>query len=285
MYEAPENPPVLQSELSIRKTLKDSWGLSTKYFNALVIPFLIILIPNLCLWLSRKEESSFGILTLMLPPIAIMGIHRSLFLLKSEGKHPTLRQTFEHGNEYWGRGFKLDLVNFLYLIPLLVLIICFMTPSFRVVDKNSAIWAVYFLSGLTISVILFYLFLARTCIAPAAMADKKLGAFEAYRLAWTLTKGKTSKITLLVATISAIFVFVLIPIFFLFGGILGILLCALFGIKSDFSESHILWIPIILLFWFIYGFYITYIHISYNIIYQKLRPIEQNTIKEDYPTK
>ena len=285
MYETHEHAPINQSKLSVRKILKESWDLSTKYFKALVLPFLIISIPNLFLALSSKEKSSLGISTIILTPIAIMGLHRTLLTLKSEGKHPTLRQTFEQGNEYWGRGFKIDLVYSLYLIPLIALVICLMTPSFCVVDKDSAIWAVYFLSGLTISIIVFYLFWARTCLASAAMADNKLGAFKTFRLAWTLTKGKLFKIICIHLTIDAISLFIVIPIVFLLGCLLGKLACVLSGINSDDFNHPIFLSPIIVIFWLTFGYYTTFLQINCNLIYQNLKVLEQNSDKENHPIK
>jgi hypothetical protein len=266
MYEAPEHTPIIQKKLPTNEIFKDSWHLSIKYFTALVLPHLIISIPILIVAFlgvflgvekTYKEIANFVIGLAWV--IISMGIHRVILRLKTEGIEPRFEQVFSEGYDYWWRGIKVNFMAGLYSIPVFILCTILIIPSVAVGGILAIIAVITSLSFLV-------WFVCRACLAAAAMADQQSSAVESFAYGWDLTKGRTLQILkILLAILGAILLLVVLP----------------FTLINIFFRDPLILIPIYLGLWIVYMFCIAFAQTIFNLIYQNLKSLNQNTPKDN----
>jgi hypothetical protein len=260
-------PPDLQA-FSTARILKESWEICIKYFGALVMPMVVIILacaPSIFIFPGKGGEALNNILVAIFSPIAVMGLHHSVLRLKSEGKEPTFSTTFSYGHEYWGRGFRIGLILGLYAILFLIAAVIAaaipFAPGAMLMDKNMALGALLVGVGGLLFLGLAAWFAARSCLAYSAMADGLTSATRAYELGWEMTKSHTKK------TLSLGFALTGILVVFIFLFIMaGVFMAAL-----EFDQVSI---TAILIFGGIitYLFGLAYTHVCLCLTYQALKP-------------
>lgn len=271
------SPQVINHQkLQSIKILKDSWFLSKKYFTALVVPFFIITIPSVFVVFAlpgKSGENLSNVISAILWPIAAMGTHRSLLLLKTDNIDPTFTKTFAEGCDYWWRGIKINIVKLFYLIPVLILCVLLIAPATYMVGKNDVLGSVLMVIALVVSAAFFAWFFSRSCLVLVVMADNQTSATKSFNQGWEMTKGRTSEIQKIALVLIGFF---LVSLF--------LIVAVSLAIHSVFGNDPLIVIPSLLLLWIIYAYCLTYIDIVCNLIYQTLKPLGQNQNKGNFPT-
>jgi hypothetical protein len=269
MREYSEPTPVDVQAFSAGRILKESWEICMKYFGALVMPLVLIILacmPSVFIIPGKPGEALNNILLAIFMPIGVMGLHHSVLRLKSEGKLPTFAQTFSFGSEYWGRGFRIGLIlglyTFLVIIGGMIAAAIPFVPGTMLVDKYPIPGAI--LVGLGVLLFLGALawFAARSCLAYSAMADGLTSATRAYDVAWEITKTNTKK------TLSLGFALLGITVIIIFFFILAAAIMTGFQIADEDAITAVLTFAGIL----VYLFGLAYIHVCLCLTYQALKP-------------
>lgn len=272
MREVIEPTPVDFQAFSAGRVLKESWEICTRYFGALVMPLaltILAFIPIVFLVPGKPGEALNNLLLAIFSPIAVMGLHHSVLRLKSEGQVPTFGQTFSHGVEYWGRGFRIGLLLGLYamlfIIGAMIAAAVPLVPGTMLVDKYPIPGAILIgIGGLGFLGLVFW-FLARTCLAYSAMADGLTSASRAFEYGWELTKNNVKK------TVSLGFALLGITVLIAFVFILAAVIMAAVGIEEN-SVAAVLFFAGVL----IYLFGLAYTHVCLCLAYQALKPAPKN---------
>jgi len=276
MYEAPEHTPAIQQKLPANEIFRDSLHLSIKYFTALVLPYLIIYIPILILAFIfgflgvQKSYTQIANFVIGLVGVIVnMGIHRAILRLKTEGIEPRFEQVFSEGYDYWWRGIKVNFITGLYFIPVIILCAILIIPSVIIIESNKTVGGILTIIAVITSLSFLVYFVCRACLAAVAMADQQSSAFESFAYGWNLTKGRTLQILkILLAILCAIMLFVVLP----------------FTLINIFFRDPLILIPIYLGLWTVYMFCTAFMQIIFNLIYQNLKSLNQNTPKEENST-
>lgn len=268
MREVTENtPPDLQA-FSTARILKESWEISTKYFGALVMPVVVIILActlPVFIFPGKGGEVMNNVLAAIFSPIAFMGLQHSVLRLKSQGKEPTFSSTFSFGHEYWGRGFRLGwilgLYTFLLVIGAMIAAAIPFVPGTMLIDKHAVPGAILVgLGGLLFLGALAW-FGARSCLAYSAMADGLTSATRAFELGWEMTKSHVKKTLSLGFALTGI----LVIIIFLF--VLAAVFMSALEIEEDISVAVLVFGGVLA-----YLFGLAYTHICLNLTYQALKP-------------
>jgi hypothetical protein len=273
-------PPDLQSFSTVR-ILKESWEICTKYFGALVMPLVLIILacmPSVFIVPGKPGEALNNILLAIFMPIGVMGLHHSVLRLKSEGKLPTFSQTFSFGNEFWGRGFRIGLLlgvyTFLVVIGSMIAAAIPFVPGTMLIDKHPIPGAILVgLGGLLFLGALAW-FAARSCLAYSAMADGLTSATRAFELGWEMTKPHIKKTLNLGFALTGI----LVIIIFVF--ILAAAIMAGLGI----ADEDTLTVVFIFAGLIVYLFGLAYTHVCLNLTYQALKPAPREENQLPTPT-
>ena len=269
MREYVEPTPVDLQAFSTGRILKESWEISTKYFGALVMPMVLIVLaclPIMFIIPGKGGELMNNILSSIFCPIAIMGLHHSILKLKSEGLTPTFSRTFSSGNEYWWRGIKIGMMSGIYALVLVIAGLLasaiLFVPGILLADKEPVVAGVLFvLAGIVFLSIMAW-FGCRACLAYSAMADHHTSATKAFDLGWSLTKGNEGKTLRLGLVLTGLSIAVVIG-FFIVGAILA-------GLEI-LGEPLIIG-PLVLAALFAYFFLLSFTHVALNLAYQVLKP-------------
>jgi hypothetical protein len=261
-------PPDLQS-FSAGRILKESWEISTKYFGALVMPMVLLMIPGMIIAAAidgKPGEAINNFIGGILMPIASMGACRSVIMLKRSGDNPTLSTTFNQGFKHWWAGIRIGIVSGLYIIGLAMGILILVLPGALLVDGNAiAGWALLTL-GIGTSIWLTVWFAARACLATPCMADGSSSSFRAFDAGWKIAKNNAKQTTkvlisivgigILTFTVSAVMLAVLIAI------------VSATDLDSEGPLVTILVLPLLVP----YATWLTYTYVAFSLTYLTLKP-------------
>jgi len=269
MYETPEHTPNIQKKLPTNEIFKESWHLSIKYFAALVLPHFIFSIPILIVAFLAVEKSSKQFANFVIGLVGVivsMGIHRVILRLKTEGIEPRFERVFSEGYDNWWRGIKINSVAGFYSILVIILCAIPILLSLVISDINKTVGAILTIIAVITSLSFLVWFVCRACLVAVAMADLQSSAFESFAYGWDLTKGRTLQILkILLAILGAIMLFVVLP----------------FTLINIFFRDPLILIPIYSGLWIVYMFCIAFAQTIFNLIYQNLKSLNQNTPKEN----
>jgi hypothetical protein len=267
MREYTEPTPIDLQAFSTGRVLKESWEISTKYFGALVMPMFIVMLPVVgvsFLVPGKGGEAMNNFLSVFLTPFAVMGLHRSMLLLKAQGLTPRFGQTFAHGSDYWWRGIKIGIVSGLYCIPLILVIVVLIMPGAILIEKMEALGGFLLVLGVGLSLTLLAWFCGRACLVYAAMADDRTSSTKAFDAGWQITKGKLRHTLSLGFSILGIGLLTVLALVIVGAAAVGLELC-----RTEVAVG-LLAIPAVLA----YIFVLTYAHVATNLAYQALKPAE-----------
>ncbi len=269
MREYVEPTPSDLQAFSTGRILRESWEICAKYFGALVMPMTILMLcgaPFLFILEDPWGGLFNNIISGLLGPIAVMGLYRSLFNLKTAGKAPTFAATLAEGNDYWWRGFKIAMILGLFtvvaLMAGLLIAAIFLIPGFMLVDKNPVAGGTLIVAGTLVVIVVLSWFASRSCLSYAAMADGRTSATEAFNAAWKMTKGKIGK-TLAIGSIIVAIAVALIWLILIF-------VALMFAIdkKAGLVGIFLALIPSLMLYFFL----ICYSHVAMGLTYQAFKP-------------
>jgi hypothetical protein len=269
MREYTEPTPVDLQSFSTGRILKESWEICTGYFGALVMPATLIILaclPTVFIFPGKTGEAINNLLTGILSPIAMMGVHHSVIRLKAEGMVPSFSRTFSFGNDYWWRGIKIGFVLGFFMLALVLAAglaaAIFFIPGMLVVDKEPAVGAILFVLAGILFLSIAAWFGSRSCLAYSAMADYRTSATQAFNVGWRLTKGNEGKTLLLGLIVTGLAIAVLIGFIFTGAILIG------FEIMEEAVAVGVLLIPGLIA----YMFGLVYTHVVFNLAYQALKP-------------
>ena len=265
MREYTEPTPIDLQAFSTGRILKESWEICTKYFGALVMPMFLMLVPGVLIVMfipGKPGESLDNLVSGILLPIAVMGLNRSILMLKSEGLTPTLGQTFSAGSDYWWRGIKINIVTGLYGFVLGISIVLMIIPGALVVDTEALWGGILLAAGIVGSIWTLVWFCAHACLAMPAMADGRTSAFKSFEAGWELAKRNQSSTRPLFLAIAGISIGVLLILIGTAGLAIGLEIC------TEEVAIGLMMIPLFLS----YTFGIAYFYIAVNLAYQALKP-------------
>jgi hypothetical protein len=269
MREYVETTPSDLQAFSIGRILRESWEICTKYFGALVMPMTILMLCGTpFIFIVEKPYGGLlnNFISGLLGPIAVMGLYRSILSLKAAGKVPTFAATLAEGNDYWWRGFKIAMILGLFTVVALMAGLMvgaiFLIPGFMLTDKNQIVAGVLIVIGVIIVIAVLAWYASRACLCYAAMADGRTSATDAFKAAWSMTKGKIGKTLAIGAIIAGI------GLAFLW--LVAVFLALMFAVSNEAGLGGVFLalIPSLLLYFFL----ICYSHVAMGLTYQAFKP-------------
>lgn len=175
--------------------IKEAWQISTKYFWPLTMAIFVIQLPERILICTVKEKQSWQISAwyeMLVSGFVFVGIHRSIYKLKSEGITPTFAGIFEEGQPYYGRNFRMSWIANLMSVFLIGIIAALMIPGAFAFRNGSDAPSSYVLPGIiSLAGLLIVAWWAiRIFMCRAVLADDAAGAMKAIGQTFSLSKGK-----------------------------------------------------------------------------------------------
>jgi len=197
MREYTEPTPVDLQAFSTGRILKESWEICTKYFGALVMPFILIILPTIilsCITEDKAFEVIYRAYFTFIAPLAVIGIHRAILNLKDRGIQPSFGETWREGIEYWWRGIKANWYSQLALGLSMLGGVLLVLPGILVMNHSKAFGWVLLVIGIPASICLVTWCALRIWLTVPAMADGQTSSRKAFNISTTLTEGNVKRL-------------------------------------------------------------------------------------------
>jgi hypothetical protein len=181
--------------------IKEAWQLSTTYFWPFILAIFVIGFPSTIITAfiedPRRSFQFNGFYDTFISGFVMIGCYRSIYLLKSEGKHPTFSGIFAEGNMFYALNVRQSFLIGLYAIGIGIAITLLVLPCWELINsKKEETWP-YLLFAISVILAIFAgaWCLIRLMLYRAALADDATSARKSVSSCLALTKGKVRRLT------------------------------------------------------------------------------------------
>lgn len=191
--------------------ITEAWQICTTYFWPLTMALLVIQIPEKILIGLLGDDKSGGMAALyemLISGFVIIGIHRSIYHLKSDGTIPSFPRVYAEGLPFYWRNLRQIFLVSIYSYLIVLGIVALVAPSIILMREPSYQTVSYLLISATLiaGFLLLAWWAARIFICRAALSDGLPGANKAIAESMRLTKGKVLMLIPTLLCIIGIFV-------------------------------------------------------------------------------